>query len=175
MWLSTLEIGAAKLRSVTEIAPKSPFYVNRSPIQYGFRAGDKAFRLGLVWAGELKGNKTKKKSHWASGINNSFLLLYCTQPRSQVWIFLIMWNWPIKTIFSFKVVGVHFTKQISVTLCSYLHLLHFSAFRARAWAWTRNGWISRYSLVVVLCKWYRPPLTRTHFAYTDLDISINKP
>ena len=32
---STLEIGAAQLRSVTEIAPKSPFlYVIRSPIQY---------------------------------------------------------------------------------------------------------------------------------------------
>ena len=103
----------------------------------------------------------QKKSHWASGINNSFLLLYCTQPRGQVWIFLIIWNWPIKTISSFKVVGVHFTKQISVTFCSYLHLLHFSASRARAWAWTRNGWISRYSLAVVLCKWYRPSLTHT--------------
>ena len=38
----------------------------------------------------------------------------------------------IKTISSFKVVGVHFTKQISVTFCSYLYLLHFSASRARA-------------------------------------------
>ena len=36
----------------------------------------------------------------------------------------------IKTISSFKVVDVHFTKQISVTFCSYLHLLHFSAARA---------------------------------------------
>ena len=33
MWLSTSGIGAAQLRSVTEIAPKSPFLcVNRSPI-----------------------------------------------------------------------------------------------------------------------------------------------
>ena len=40
MWLYTLEICAAQLRSVTEIAPKSPFlHVNRGPIQYGFRAG----------------------------------------------------------------------------------------------------------------------------------------
>ena len=32
MWLSTLEIGAAQLRSVTEIAPKSPFLrVNKKP------------------------------------------------------------------------------------------------------------------------------------------------
>ena len=45
MWLSTLEIGAAQLRTVTEIAPKSPFLcVNRSPIRYGFRAGAKAVR-----------------------------------------------------------------------------------------------------------------------------------
>ena len=36
MWRTTLEIGAAQLRSVTEIAPKSPFYVNRSPIRYAF-------------------------------------------------------------------------------------------------------------------------------------------
>ena len=35
MGRSTLEIGAAQLRSVTEIAPKSPFlYVIRSPTQY---------------------------------------------------------------------------------------------------------------------------------------------
>ena len=34
MWLSTLENGAAYLRSVTEMAPKSPFLcVNRSPIR----------------------------------------------------------------------------------------------------------------------------------------------
>ena len=45
MWLSTLEIGAAQLRSVTEIAPKSPFLcVNRSSILYSFRAGAKATR-----------------------------------------------------------------------------------------------------------------------------------
>ena len=44
---STLEIGAAQLRSVTEIAPKSPFLsVNRSPsVLYGFSAGAKALRI----------------------------------------------------------------------------------------------------------------------------------
>ena len=43
MWLPILEIGAAQLRSVTEIEPKSPFLcVNRSSIRYGFRAGAKA-------------------------------------------------------------------------------------------------------------------------------------
>ena len=43
MWLSTLEIGAAQPRSVTEIALKSPFLcVNRNPIWYGFRAGTSA-------------------------------------------------------------------------------------------------------------------------------------
>ena len=41
---STLEIGAAQLRSVPEIAPKSPFlFVNRSPIRYDFRAGAKVY------------------------------------------------------------------------------------------------------------------------------------
>ena len=44
----TLEIGAGQLRSVKEIAPKSPFLcVNRSPIQYGFCAGAKAFRYSV--------------------------------------------------------------------------------------------------------------------------------
>ena len=43
MWLSTLEISAAQLCSVTEIAPNSPFLcVYRSPNRYGFRAGAKA-------------------------------------------------------------------------------------------------------------------------------------
>ena len=37
----------------------------------------------IVWTGELEGHKKKKKSHWASGINNLFLLLYCTQPNSS--------------------------------------------------------------------------------------------
>ena len=43
---STLEIGAAQLRSVAEIAPKSPFLcVNRSPsVPYGFSACAKAIR-----------------------------------------------------------------------------------------------------------------------------------
>ena len=39
MRLSSLEIGGAQLRSVTEITPKSPFLcVNNSYIRYGFRA-----------------------------------------------------------------------------------------------------------------------------------------
>ena len=43
MWLSTLEIRAVQLRSVTEIAPKSPFLcVNRSPVRNGFCASVKA-------------------------------------------------------------------------------------------------------------------------------------
>ena len=38
----TFKIGAAELRSVTKIAPKSPFLCeNRSPIRYDFRAGAK--------------------------------------------------------------------------------------------------------------------------------------
>ena len=48
MWPSTLEISAAHLRSVTEIAPKSPFLcVNRSPVGYGFRADAQA--IGILW------------------------------------------------------------------------------------------------------------------------------
>ena len=48
MQLSTLEIGAAQLRSVTEIAPKSPLLcVNRSPIRYGFRAGAKDIQYNV--------------------------------------------------------------------------------------------------------------------------------
>ena len=43
MQLSTSDISAAQLLSVTEIAPKSPFLgVKRRPIWYGFRAGAKA-------------------------------------------------------------------------------------------------------------------------------------
>ena len=39
MRLSTSDISAAQLLSVTEIAPKSPFLgVKRRPIWYGFRA-----------------------------------------------------------------------------------------------------------------------------------------
>ena len=45
MWRSTLGIGASQLRSVTEIAPESPFLcVKRIPIRYGFRAGAKAIQ-----------------------------------------------------------------------------------------------------------------------------------
>ena len=41
---STFETGAAQLRSVPEIAPKSPFlFVNRSPIRYDFCAGAKVY------------------------------------------------------------------------------------------------------------------------------------
>ena len=41
---STLEIGAAQLCNVTEIAPKSPFLcVNRRPIRYDFRACAKVY------------------------------------------------------------------------------------------------------------------------------------
>ena len=48
MWLSTLEIGAAQLHSVTEIAPNSlVLYVNRSPIRYSFRAGASVIRYGV--------------------------------------------------------------------------------------------------------------------------------
>ena len=48
MWLSTLEISAVQLRSVTEIAPESPFLcVNRIPIRYGFRTGGNAIRYGV--------------------------------------------------------------------------------------------------------------------------------
>ena len=44
--LSTSEIGAAQLRSVTEIAPQSPLLnVNVSHIWYGFRAGAKSYLL----------------------------------------------------------------------------------------------------------------------------------
>ena len=48
MWLSTLEIGVAQPRSVTEIAPKSRFLcLNRSPIQYDFRAGAKDIQYSV--------------------------------------------------------------------------------------------------------------------------------
>ena len=40
MWISALEIDAAQILCVIEIAPKSRFLcVNRSPIRDGFRAG----------------------------------------------------------------------------------------------------------------------------------------
>ena len=43
MWLSTMEIGSAQLRLVTEIAPLEPFLcVNRSSFWYDFRGGEKA-------------------------------------------------------------------------------------------------------------------------------------
>ena len=42
IWRSTLEISAAQLLSVTEIAPF--VRVNRIPIRYGFRAGARAIR-----------------------------------------------------------------------------------------------------------------------------------
>ena len=43
------EIGTEQLRSVTEIAPKSPFLrVNRSPIRYDFRACATATRYSVI-------------------------------------------------------------------------------------------------------------------------------
>ena len=56
---STSEIGAAQLRSVTEIAPKSPFlYVNRSPIRYGFHIGARAIDCGFP---ELPANRKRQE------------------------------------------------------------------------------------------------------------------
>ena len=47
-WLSALGIGAAQLRSVTEIAPPQPFlYMNSSPIQCDFRGCVKAIQHSL--------------------------------------------------------------------------------------------------------------------------------
>ena len=49
-WCSTFAIVAGQLRSVTEIAPKSPFlYVNRILIRYYFRASVKLKLSGIVW------------------------------------------------------------------------------------------------------------------------------
>ena len=46
---STLEIGVARLCSVTEIAPKSPLlFVNSSPIWYGLHAGAKVILICLA-------------------------------------------------------------------------------------------------------------------------------
>ena len=46
MWHYTFEIGAAQLRSVTEIAPKSRFScVNRRPIRYGLVSAQKLFSM----------------------------------------------------------------------------------------------------------------------------------
>ena len=43
MWLSALEIGAAQLRFVAEIAPPQPFLcANRSPSRHDFRGDAKA-------------------------------------------------------------------------------------------------------------------------------------
>ena len=45
---STFEIEAVQLRSVTEIAPKSPFFcVNRSYMRYDSLCGAKAIRYGV--------------------------------------------------------------------------------------------------------------------------------
>lgn len=47
-WLSALDIGAAQLRSVTEIVPPQPFlYMNSSHIQYDFRGCVKAIQHSL--------------------------------------------------------------------------------------------------------------------------------
>ena len=48
MWLSTLEIGAAQLRFVTEIAPKSALLcVNRIPIRCGIPVAAKAISYSV--------------------------------------------------------------------------------------------------------------------------------
>ena len=62
MWLSTLKIAMAPLRSVTEIAPKSPFlYVNRSSIRYGFHIGARAIDCGFP---ELPANRKRQEVTW---------------------------------------------------------------------------------------------------------------
>ena len=59
MWRSTFQIGAALLRSVREIAPKSSFLsVNRSLTRYDFGAGAKAIRLSVNRAGKSFGLTT---------------------------------------------------------------------------------------------------------------------
>lgn len=59
MWRSTFQIGAALLRSVKEIAPKSSFLsVNRSPTRFDFRAGAKAIRWSVDRAGKSFGLTT---------------------------------------------------------------------------------------------------------------------
>ena len=59
MWRSTFQIGAALLRTVREIAPKSSFLsANRSPTRYDFRAGAKAIRLSVNRAGKSFGLTT---------------------------------------------------------------------------------------------------------------------
>ena len=48
IWLSTEEMGAAQIHTVTEIAPKSPFScVNRSPARYGSCARQRL--CGIAW------------------------------------------------------------------------------------------------------------------------------
>ena len=55
---STFEIDATQLRSVTEIAPKSPFFcVNRTCMRYDSLGGAKA-----MWYGVNIKKKTKKNS-----------------------------------------------------------------------------------------------------------------
>ena len=51
------------LSSVTENAPKSPFFcVNRDPIGYGFRAGERAIRSGLKKRKKSSSNNKKERS-----------------------------------------------------------------------------------------------------------------
>ena len=61
MWRSTSEMGAARLRSVTEIAPKPFVYVNRSPIRYGFHIGERAIGCGFP---ELPANRKRQEVTW---------------------------------------------------------------------------------------------------------------
>ena len=65
MWLPHLEIGAAQIRSVTEIAPTQPFLcMNRSPIRYGFRGGAKAFQYSVNKASASLPQCNLAKRHW---------------------------------------------------------------------------------------------------------------
>ena len=60
---SALEIGAAHLRSVIEIAPKPPFsHVNRSHIRYCFRASAKAIRYNVNIASVIRDKQTNRKN-----------------------------------------------------------------------------------------------------------------
>ena len=66
VWRSTqFEIGAAQLRFVTEIPPKSPFlYVNRSPIWCDFRGGAKAIQYSVNIALTLQSNLQYGWNKW---------------------------------------------------------------------------------------------------------------
>ena len=88
MWLSTLEIGAARLNVVTKIAPKSPFLcVNGCPVRCGIRANTKlAIRYGLNIAsnGSCKGSfVTRGSSSIVREIEDYLLLFSYIRSASQ--------------------------------------------------------------------------------------------